>query len=416
MRRIQISALLLTAPLALAACGGSASEGSGGGSGGGGGGGGSIKIGTVHPLTGSNAGDGVQMENGVKLAIEKINAAGGIKSLGGAKLELAGGDSQGKPDIGQSEAQRLIDSGAVALVGTYQSAVSSNVAAVAERGKVPFVMDITGDDGILKNGYTYSFRMQPQNSRFGSTAAQYLQQVSTAAGKPAKKVAYLHESTAFGTNVYKAFKAEAEKQGMTVDPEISYDAASVSDLTTQMTQVKASGADVLAVSGYYRDGVLAAKAVATVKPNLSAVWGAADGAFDQPQFPTDAGAAGTGYYDVNYHIDTKSADATAFVDLYKKTYNADPRTGAALAYDAVRVIADGLEKSGARSGDKLRDAIRATSIMPLTLSSGPVEFSETGENTSALPVLTQVQGTAPVVVFPADSAQAKPLFPASPGQ
>ena len=276
------AALVLIASLALTACGGSSST-SGASSGG------TIKVGTVHPLTGTNAGDGQQMENGVKLAIEAINAAGGIKSMGGAKLELLPGDTQGKPDVGQSEAQRLAQSGAVALVGTYQSAVSANVAAVAERNKVPFVMDITGDDGILQHGYKYSFRMQPQNSRFGSTAAQYLQQVSTAAGKPAKKVAYLHENTAFGTNVYKAFKDEAAKLGMTVDPEISYDAASVSDLTTQITQVKASGADVLAVSGYYRDGVLAAKAVSTVKPTLNAVLGAADGAFDQPQFPPTRG-------------------------------------------------------------------------------------------------------------------------------
>jgi len=403
------AALVLIASLALTACGGSSSS-SGASSGG------TIKVGTVHPLTGTNAGDGQQMENGVKLAIEAINAAGGIKSMGGAKLELLPGDTQGKPDVGQSEAQRLAQSGAVALVGTYQSAVSANVAAVAERNKVPFVMDITGDDGILQHGYKYSFRMQPQNSRFGSTAAQYLQQVSTAAGKPAKKVAYLHENTAFGTNVYKAFKDEAAKLGMTVDPEISYDAASVSDLTTQITQVKASGADVLAVSGYYRDGVLAAKAVSTVKPTLNAVLGAADGAFDQPQFPTDAGAAAQGYFDTNYHIDTKSAEAKKFVDLYKSRYNADARTGAALAYDSVRVIADGLERAASSEGAKLRDGIAKTAIQPLTLSNGPVHFSDTGENTTALPILTQVQGQAPVVVFPADSAQAKPIYPANPGQ
>lgn len=405
------AAMLAVAPLVLSACGGSSNSSSGGS-----GNGGTIQIGTVHPLTGSNAGDGQQMENGVKLAIETINNAGGIKSMGGAKLGLAPGDTQGKPDIGQSEAQRLIQSGAKALVGTYQSAVSANVAAVAERNKTPFVMDITGDDTILEHGYKYSFRMQPKNSVFGASAAQYLHDVSAAANKPAKKVAYLHESTAFGTNVYKAFKVEAEKLGMTVDPEISYDAASVSNLTTQMTQVKASGADVLAITGYYKDGVLAAKAVSTVKPNLNAVIGAADGAFDQPQFPNDAGAAAQGYFDTNYHIDTKSADAKKFVDLYKSRYNDDPRTGAALAYDSVRVIADGLEHAGSSDGPKLRDAIAATKIQPLTLSKGPVQFSDTGENTSALPILTQVQGPSPVVVFPADSAQAKPIYPANPGQ
>src|SRR4051812_27972348 len=122
MRKIWTTvALASTVSLSAAACGGSAP---GGGTGtGGGGGGGTIKIGTLHPLSGASAADGQQLENGAKLAVEAVNAAGGIKSLGGAKLELSGGNTQGKPDIGQSEAQRLIQGGAVALVGTYMSAV-----------------------------------------------------------------------------------------------------------------------------------------------------------------------------------------------------------------------------------------------------------------------------------------------------
>jgi branched-chain amino acid transport system substrate-binding protein len=398
------------------AAGGDTAGGGGSTAGGGGSAAGTIKIGTVHPLTGSNAGDGQQMENGVKLAIKAINDAGGIKSMGGAKLELAPGDTQGKPDVGQSEAQRLIDSGAVALIGTYQSAVSANVAAVAERNKRPFVMDISGDDAILSHGYKYSFRMQPQNSRFGTVGAQYLQQISKAANKPVTKIAYLHESSAFGTGVYKAFKAEAEKLGMTMGPEVTYDAASVSDLTTQITQVKASGANVLAVSGYYRDGVLAAKAISTVKPPLDAVLGVADGAFDQPQFPTDAGKASAGYFDVNYHMDDNSKEAQAFAKLYQDTYNDKARTGAALAYDSVRVIAAGLEKAGDSDGAKLRDAIAASEVTPLTLNDGPIKFGETGENTSSLPILTQVQDNEPVVVFPENAATKKPVYPADPGQ
>lgn len=395
----------------LAGCGGSGSAGSGS----------SadpkvIKIGTLHPLTGANAGDGQQLENGVKLAIKKINDAGGIKSLGGAKLELDAGDTKGTPDTGQSEAQRLISDGAVALVGTYQSAVSANVAAVAERNRTPFLMDITGDNSILEHGYKYSFRMQPQNSSFGTAAADYIDQISKASGHPVTKVAYLHESTAFGSGVYAAFKAEAGKLGLTMGPEITYDAASVSDLTTQMAQVKASGANVLVVSGYYRDGVLAAKAVQTVKPKLDAVVGAADGAFDQPQFPTDAGSAANGFFDVNYHFDDKSAEAQAFMKLYKSTYHDDARTGAALAYDAVRTVAAGLEAAGSTDKTKLRDAIAKSSITPLTLSKGPIAFDDKGENSTALPVLTQVQKGVPVVVYPKENAVKSPIYPANPGQ
>ncbi|MET7991549.1 ABC transporter substrate-binding protein [Amycolatopsis sp. NPDC005232] len=388
----------------------------GGGSGGSSGDAKVIKIGTLHPLSGANAGDGTQLENGVKLGIKAINDAGGIKALGGAKLELDGGDTKGTPDTGQSEAQRLVGDGVVALVGTYQSAVSANVAAVAERNKVPFVMDVSGDDAILSHGYKYSFRMQPQNSRFGTTAAQYVKAISEAANRPVTKVAYLHEATAFGTGVYQAFKAEAQKSGLQMGPEITYDAASVSDLTTQIAQVKASGANVLVVSGYYRDGVLAAKAIQTVKPALDAVVGAADGAFDQPQFPTDAGSASQGYFDVNYHFDDKSADAKAFTALYKSTYKDEARTGAALAYDSVRVIAAALEKAGSTDASKVRDAIAQTSLTPLTLSDGPIKFSDKGENSTSLPVLTQVQNGAPVVVYPKSAAVKSPVYPANPGQ
>lgn len=390
--------------------------GCGGGDGGSGGDPKVIKIGTLHPLTGANAGDGAQLENGVKLGIKAINDAGGIKALGGAKLKLDGGDTKGTPDTGQSEAQRLVSDGVVGLVGTYQSAVSANVAAVAERNKVPFVMDISGDDSILSHGYKYTFRMQPQNSRFGSTAANYIKEISEQSKAPVTKIAYLHEATAFGTGVYEAFKTEAEKLGLTMGPEIKYDAASVSDLTTQIAQVKASGANVLVVSGYYRDGVLAAKAVQTVKPNLDAVVGAADGAFDQPQFPTDAGSAADGYFDVNYHLAENSAEAKAFADLYRTTYHDEPRTGAALAYDAVRVIAAALEKAGSADPQKVRDAIAKTDLTPLTLSDGPVTFNQDGENTASLPVLTQIQSGKPVVVYPADSAQGRPVYPADPGK
>ncbi|GAA0235715.1 ABC transporter substrate-binding protein [Cryptosporangium japonicum] len=406
-RTLPLLALVCSVSLAVAGCGG--------GSTGSGNSGGTIKIGTLHPLTGPYAGDGQQMENGVKLAIDDINAAGGIKALDGRKLELAGGDTQGKPDVGQSEAQRLVTEGVTALVGTYQSAVSANVAPLAERNKVPFVIDISGDDGILSHGYKYAFRMQPRNTVFGTAGAKYLQEISKAAGKPLPKVAYLHESTAFGTGVFKAFKAEAEKAGITVDPEITYDAASVSDLTTQITQVKASGAQALVVTGYYKDGVLAAKAVSTVKPPLDAVYGIANGAFDQPQFPTDAGPASAGYFDVNYHLNDKSPEATKFAQAYQAKYGQPPRTGAALAYDSVRVIAAALERSKSVDGSKLRDAIADTDLTPLTLNDGPITFDDKGENSTALPALTQVVNAKPTVVYPAEFATAKVTYPAAPG-
>lgn len=412
MIRPWIPAIAVSALLVLAACGGSSNTPAARG---GDASGGTIKIGTLHPLTGPYAGDGQQMENGAKLAVKAINDAGGIKALDGAKLEIAQGDTQGKPDIGQSEAQRLTQGGAVALLGTYQSAVAQNVAAVAERGKVPFVMDIASEDKILRQGYKYSFRVQPSGARFATEAADYLKTLAADAQPPITKVAYLHEQTSFGTNAYQSFKAQAEKNGFTVDPVISYDAASVSDLTTQITQVKASGAQVLAVTGYYRDGVLAAKAIASVRPQLQAVLGVANGAFDQAQFITDVGDAAEGYFDVNYAMNATSEEAAALAKDYQQAYGEPMRTGAGLAYDAVRVIAAGLEEAGSSDPTALREAIAQVSVTPV-VTGGPIEFDEQGENTGAVPVLEQVQSGKVTIVLPEKEAQAKPVFPVALGQ
>ena len=399
--------------LFVAACGsGSTSTPSSGGSGGSSAT--TIKIGTLHPLTGTYAGDGQQLENGVKLGIKAVNDAGGIKALGGARLVLDPGDTKGNASTGQSEAQRLAQNGDVALIGTYQSAVAQNVAAAAERNRVPFLMDVASDDQILEHGYTYSFRVQPKASVFAVQAAKYLQTLTENANPKITKVAYLHESSNFGTGDYQAFKKQAESEGFTVAPEISYDAASVTDLTTQITQVKASGAQVLAVSGYYNDGVLAAKAITTVQPGLQAVLGVADGAFDQTQFVSDLGQSSKNYFDVNYALGSSSASQKLASD-YQSAYGQPMRTEAAIAYDAVQVIAAGLEASKSTDRTKLRDAIAQVKVTPLT-AGNPISFSSAGENTGAVPVLEQVQGGKVVTVLPENLATVKPVFPAAPGQ
>jgi branched-chain amino acid transport system substrate-binding protein len=417
MRKPWITAMAVALPLALAACGGSAPPGTeGSDSGGGGGSGETITIGSLHPLSGSAAADGQQMDNGAKLAIDAINEAGGIESLDGAQLELASADTQGAPEVGQSEAQRLIEDGAVALVGTYQSAVSQNVAAVAERNQVPFVIDVSSADAILQQGYKFTFRLQPSAQVLAERGAEYLADVSKNADAPAQKVAILHEQGPFGTAIKDTFSAKAEELGMEIGPVISYDPASVSDFTTQITTVRESGADVLMVAGYYRDGVLVANAVNTVKPGLAAVWGVANGAFDTPQFPGEVGEAGEGFFDANYRLDMTNPDTQELADKYKQEFGDDIRTAAVLSYDAVRVIAAALEKAGDASPQAVRDAIAETELDSLIAQDGPIAFDEAGENENAAPILMQVLDGVVTQVFPEDYAEAEPVYPATSGQ
>lgn len=400
-----VAALLLLNSMALVACGADDSSG--------GSGGGDITIGSVHPLTGSLAGVGGLMNDGAKLAVADINAAGGIKSQDGAKLTLAEGDSQGKAEIGQSEAQRLISDGAVALVGTYQSDVTQNVAAVAERAKVPLVIDVAVDDAILDQGYKNTFRIQPNATSMGTSGADSLIAIGEANGAPVKTVSYIHIAGSFGQSVFDAFKKEAESKGVTVVDEITYDGASFTDATTQVREAAAAKPDVIVVTGYYPDALLISNAVATLAPDIQALYGVANGGFDDGSFPAAAGAGGENILSANYHYSATSDRVTDIRTRFEAEYGKPMETAAMLSYQAVEVVAAGLESAKSDDPAELRDAISGLKLDdPLLAFDGPITFDETGQNENATVIVMQIQGGKIEQVFPDEFKTADLVLPA----
>jgi len=375
-----------------------------------------VTIGSVHPLSGSLAGVGGLMNDGAKMAVEDINAAGGIESLGGAQLELLDGDSQGEAQVGQSEAQRLISGGAVALVGTYQSDVTQNVASVAERSKVPFVIDVAVDDKILEQGYKNTFRIQPDASSMGQAGAQALVAMGEETGEPIDSAAYIHIEGAFGDSVFAAFKEEAEKQGITITKEITYSGSNFSDATTQVSEALAGNPDIIAVTGYYPDNLLVAKAVGSMANDTKAVFGIASGAFDDTSFPAAAGDAGTEVLSANYHYSATSDRAADIRARFEEKYGKPMETASMLSYQAVEVIAEGLEESGSDDPEELRDAIAGLSLEdPLLAFDGPIQFGEDGQNENATVIVMQVLDGKVEQVFPQQFATAELVFPAGSG-
>ena len=370
----------------------------------------SVKIGSVHPLTGGLAADGLQMDAGAVLAVDDINAAGGIKCLDGAQIEILSADSTGTPEVGQSEAERLIQEGAIALVGPYQSAVASNIATVAERNGVPFVIDVAVSDEILDQGYQNTFRIQPNASAMGSLGAAFLKELTDAEGIEVSTIAMLHEQSAFGTSVYEAFDAAAGEYGWTVEPVISYDAFGVTDLTTEMTEGKAAAPDGIVETGYYGDGVLATEAIRAVDPGAKLIYGIAQGAFDNPSFPADVAGAGEGFFNVNYHLDVTNPTTQDIATRFEESYGEEMKTSATHSYEAVRVIANALEQSCSDDPIALRDAIADTNLDSLLATVGPIQFDETGENVNGSPIVMQVQDDAVVQVYPENVAESAPRF------
>ena len=133
-----------------------------------------IALGAVYPLTGSQAPTGIDLKNGIDLAVELINSGkadfnlplvkdgGGLKNLGGAKLKIVYGDSQADPQKGQSETERLITSEKVtAMLGAYNSAVTATASQAAERLAIPFVNPDSSSPTLVTNGYNWFFRSTP---------------------------------------------------------------------------------------------------------------------------------------------------------------------------------------------------------------------------------------------------------------
>lgn len=371
---------------------------------------GPIYIGGIHPLTGALAGDGIQMDNAIQMAIAEINEAGGLL---GREVAYLSSDSTGSAEVGQTEAERLINEGAVALICCFQTAVTTNVAAIAEREGVPLVIDVAVADSILDQGYQYTFRIQPNATAMGVYGADYLQQIAEASGEEIQTIVYLYEgTTGYGESVRNAFGERAEELGFEIIDDVSYDPFNVADLTTEMTRINAAAPDILAVTGYYNDGLLAARNAEEVGLNVKAVYGVAQGTYDVPQFVEDAGDLAECFMDSNYHWDASNPRAAEVRDKFEAEYGEAMRTAAVLSYDAMYIIAQAIEEAGSADPAAIRDAISAIEYSDHILPyQGAITFDETGENTIAAPVLMQVQDGAIYQVWPEGVAEREPIFP-----
>jgi branched-chain amino acid transport system substrate-binding protein len=370
-----------------------------------------VVIGAVHPLTGGLAGAGAMMSQAAEMAIEDFNEAGGVDCLDGARLRLEAGDSEGAAASGQSEAQRLIDEGAVALVGTYQSDVTQNVASVAERAGVPLVIDVAVDDAILEQGYKNTFRIQPDATSMGTDGGEAMLAMAEQSGESVDSVSYIHVEGAFGQSVYDAFAALAEENGIDVE-EVVYSPTNFSDATTVVRRAASSDPDVILATGYYPDSLLVAQAVRQLDPDIQALYGIANGAFDNSPFPNDAGQAGEGVLSANYHYDMNSERVQDIRQRYEQQYKQPLETAAVLSYQAVEVIAAAVKEACSDDPIEVRDAIADVEIEDALLAfDGPITFDETGQNENATVIVMQVVDGQIEQVFPEEFKTADLRYP-----
>ncbi|HEV8440183.1 MAG TPA: ABC transporter substrate-binding protein [Methylomirabilota bacterium] len=369
-----------------------------------------VKVGYILPVTGPLAFEAALALNGILLAVDEINAAGGIKSLGGARITLLAGDTQNKVELGNSEAARLIDQGIAALIGPFSSLVAYSVRQVTEKNKTPFLLLAAVADNLCEGGLRYIFRMQPNGKGMATLTVNHMVEMAKAANTPVKRVAMMHEDGNFGTTMGNHVEAFAKTAGYELVQRVPYNLKSP-DFTTELAKVKATRPDLLVISGYYGDSKLIAETAAKLKIGVSALVGLANAAYSNPKFIADNRELTEDLFDGNYWHNPTSVRAKAVFAAYQKRFNSPMANHGVQGYQVTYVLKDALERAASTDRDKVRDALARTNLADHILTQDAIKFDDTGENVNASPALIQVQGGRPVVVGPSRYAEAKPVFP-----
>ena len=379
-----------------------------------------VKIGNVEPLSGPSASVGQQGKNAREMAVEEINAAGGIKSLGGAKLELIYADSKSDPNVGVTETERLINTDKVNIVtGCWNSGVTYPSTAVAERYGVPFVVPVSVRDTITERGFKYVFRIAAKDSWWTRDQFTFLKDMKEEFGTELKTVAFVYENGDWGTGFAAQWKTLAEKAGYKIVLDEPYP-STATDLTPVVNKIRRAKPDVLLLTSNAADAVLITNTLADYKVTPKVVIGSGGGHAD-PTFLSGTSDNAKYMFDiVEWETDVNKPGAKETNAKFKAKYGANLTGEAVDAYVAMYVIADALERSASLEPAKIRDALAATD-----LKTGPaaivaydsIKFDATGQNENAALAIVQIndlgQGLERITVWPKASRRAgyTPVFP-----
>jgi branched-chain amino acid transport system substrate-binding protein len=383
-----------------------------------------VKIGVIHTVTGPLAEPGQACRLGAQMAADAINAAGGIKSMGGAKLELLLGDTQTKPDVARAEAERVINAGAQMLMGTFSSGDTAAVVPVAQQRRIPFLVDISAADPITANvaksvregqqKVQYVYRNFPTGTMFGLRAVQFMNEIFKEAGVSPKRVVLMYANDLFGQTQARTFQA-AHKAGAP-----AWDIVEVipwpeppSDLSTEVSKLKAARPDIIAPVTRPASAQLLLPELAKQRVEAMGIIG--------PGSPGlyEAGQIAALKDHLEFVMDNvpwpnfKNPRTRAVAEEYArrsggKTFD----TNSGYSYDGMHIIADVLERAKSTEPDTIVDAMKKTSFTGgLMVSTGPVVFNEIGDNPNASTAMIQILGQKPVVIWPRDAAEQKLVFP-----
>ena len=367
-----------------------------------------IKVGVLHPVTGALAYSGQQCREGALMAIEDINKAGGIKSMGGAKIEALLGDAQSQPQAGVAEVEKMNEAGVCAVVGAFASAICLATTQAAAKYNLPHIVDVGVADQIVERGLKNTFRFAPGYKKIAETAISNLHVLNTAAGKPAKTVMIIHEESLFGTGSAQLLARELPGFGFEVK-EIVKHANPTRDFNNIVLRMKAINPDIVIPANYYNEYALLVRTMQQQKVTPKAIYSGLGGAASSYKFLKEFPEAANGIIDCNHWFNPKDPRAQAL----KKRVEAKNMFFSYelfLTYTSMWLLADALERAKSTDRAAITNALETSTFSNHFMPYGPTKFVN-GQNQGAQPLMVQVLDKDIKVIIPRDYRQADPLFP-----
>lgn len=368
-----------------------------------------VKIGVLHPVTGFLAYSGNLSRLGARLAVEDINAAGGIKSLGGVKLEAVLADAQSKPEVGAAEVEKLNEQGVSAIVGAYASAICLATTQAAAKHNIPHLVDVGVADQIVQRGLKNTFRFAPGYKVCADAAVNSLHLLNALGGKPAKTVMIVHEESLFGTGTANLLATQLPQLGYEVKDVIKH-ANPTRDFNNIVLRVKAANPDIVIPANYYNEYALFVRTMKQQNVVPKAIYSVLGGAASSYKFVKEFADAANGVLDVNHWFNPKDKRAWALKKRVDAMEGQFFTYEVYLNYAAVHLLADAIERAKSGRRDDILAALANSTWSNHFMPYGPTRFVD-GQNQGARPLMMQVLKNDIRVVLPKDYAETQPVFP-----
>ena len=339
-------------------------------------------IGGIGPTTGATAIYGTAVKNGAQIAVDEINAAGGIN---GKQIEYRFEDDQNDAEKAVNAYNTLKDWGMQMLVGTTTTAPCIAVAGKTASDNVFQITPSASSPDVLSSGNGNVFQVCFTDPNQGVASAQYI-----AENKLATKIGIIYDSSdVYSSGIEEKFEAEAKDKGLQIVSKAAFTADSKTDFGTQLQKAKDAGADLLFLPIYYQEASIILKQADTMgyKPKFFGVDGM-DGILTVENFDTKL--AEDVMLLTPFAADAKDKTVQNFVKTYKEKYKDTPNQFAADSYDAVYALKAAIEESKATTDmsasdmcDALKGAMTKIKMQGLTGGKDGLTWNESGEVTKS---------------------------------